>query len=295
MGSIEKVKFPVWDRFVRFTVEDGQEYCGEPVDSELDIGLAFVAKEPILIKVLDSSSALDIHASFTGDIKTATSILTPVTAQEVGTIRCVGLNYTDHAAEMKLALPTHPEIFMKPDTCVHSPILPITLPKNTSEECDPEVELAVVIGKTCKDVSPDEALDYVLGYMTANDVTARKIQGRGSQWGYSKGFDGFCPMGPCLVSTKSIPDPSVLLLRTTLDGKVMQNGAAKNLIFSAAECVSHISQGTTLRRGTVILTGTPAGIGHSYIPPIYLKKGADLKIWISHGLGTLVNEIKQGA
>lgn len=210
---------------------------------------------------------------------------------------------------MNLALPAHPEIFMKPDTCVHSPILPIVLPKNTSEECDPEVELAIVIGKTCKDVSPEEAMDYVLGYMTANDVTARKIQGRGSQWGYSKGFDGFCPMGPCLVSTRSIPDPSVLLLKTTLNGKVMQNGAAKNLIFSVAECVSHISQvspsrifnerrlssiqGTTLRPGTVILTGTPAGIGHSYNPPIYLKKGADLKIWISHGLGTLVNEIQQ--
>lgn len=110
------------------------------------------------------------------------------------------------------------------------------------DECDPEVELAVVIGKTCKDVSPEEAMDYVLGYMTANDVTARKIQGRGSQWGYSKGFDGFCPLGPCLVSKTSVPDPSVLLLKTTLDGKVMQNGAAKNLIFSVAECVSHISQ-----------------------------------------------------
>ncbi len=143
---------------------------------------------------------------------------------------------------MKLSLPTHPEIFLKPDTCVQSPVAPLTLPRNTVDECDPEVELAVVIGQTCKDVSPEDAMDYVLGYMTANDVTARKVQGRGSQWGYSKGFDGFCPMGPCLVPKRSIPNPSVLLLKTTLDGKVMQNGAAKNLIFSVAECVSHISQ-----------------------------------------------------
>ncbi|KAG4423092.1 hypothetical protein IFR04_003729 [Cadophora malorum] len=294
MGSIEVEKFPIWERFVRFTAEDYQIYCGEPVDPELDIGLAFLAKEPIQLKVLDTNSALELNTSFTGEVKTATSILTPLTPQEIGTVRCVGLNYTDHAAEMNLPLPIHPEIFMKPDTCVHSPVLPIILPKHTSAECDPEVELAVVIGKTCKDVSPDEAMEYVLGYMTANDVTARKIQGRGSQWGYSKGFDGFCPMGPCLVSKKRVPDPRVLKLRTVLDGKVMQDGAVENLIFSVAECVSHISQGTTLRAGTVILTGTPAGIGHSHDPPVYLKKGSTLRVWISHGLGTLVNGLEQG-
>ncbi|OWP03921.1 fumarylacetoacetate hydrolase [Marssonina coronariae] len=183
------------------------------------------------------------------------------------------------------------QIFLKPDICVHSPILPLTLRKITSWECDAEVELAVVISKMCRDVTPARATEFVLGYMTANDMTARKIQGRGSQWGYSKGFDGFCPMRPCLVARKAIPDPSLLLLKTTLDGWLAQNGTAKNLVFSVAECISHISQGTTL---TVVFTGTPAGIGHSYSPPLYLKKGSDLKMWISHSLGTLVNEVEQG-
>jgi 2-keto-4-pentenoate hydratase/2-oxohepta-3-ene-1,7-dioic acid hydratase in catechol pathway len=175
------------------------------------------------------------------NLLTSIQILTPITAREVGTVRCVGLNYTDHAAEMKLALPSHPEIFLKPDTCVHSPVSPLVLPSVAENQCDPEVELAVVIGKDCKNVTAENAMEYVLGYMTANDVTARKVQSRGSQWGYSKGFDNFAPMGPCLVSKEAIPDPSVMLLRTTLNGKVMQNGAAKNLIFSIPECIAHIS------------------------------------------------------
>jgi 2-keto-4-pentenoate hydratase/2-oxohepta-3-ene-1,7-dioic acid hydratase in catechol pathway len=142
---------------------------------------------------------------------------------------------------MKLSLPKHPEIFMKPNTCVHGPQEPLHIPHSAAQQSDPEVELAVVIGKDCKNVSPAKALNYVLGYMTANDVTARIIQGRGSQWGYSKGFDGFAPMGPALVSAEVLPDPAVLLLKTTLDGRVMQDKPAKNMIFSIPEIVSYLS------------------------------------------------------
>ena len=113
----------------------------------------------------------------------------------------------------------------------------------------------------------------------------------GSQWGYSKGFDSFCPMGPCIVSTEAIPDVSVLELKTTLNGKMMQNAPGKNLIFGIATIVSFLSQGTMLRAGTVILTGTPAGIGHSHNPPLYLSDECKLRIWISYGLGTLVNSV----
>ncbi|CAL3968209.1 unnamed protein product [Diplocarpon coronariae] len=223
-------------------------------------------------------------------------LLTLVAIQEAGKIRCVGLNYTDHAAEVRLALPTHLEIFLKPDICVHSPVLPLTLPKITSWECDAEVELAVVISKMCRDVTPARATEFVLGYMTANDMTARKIQGKGSQWGYSKGFDGFCPMRPCLVARKAIPDPSLLLQKTTLDGWLAQS---VRLPYLTGKMVSGwhrrhsmltVNQGTTL---TVVFTGTPAGIEHSYSPPLYLKEGSDLKMWISHGLGTLVNKVEQ--
>jgi len=142
---------------------------------------------------------------------------------------------------MKLPLPKHPEIFFKPDTCISGPQDPLVLPHEADGKVDFEVELAIVIGKECKNVSPDSALRYVLGYMTANDVTARGVQSRGSQWGYSKGFDGFAPMGPTLVSAKSLPDPSVLHLKTTLDGKVMQDKPASNMIFSVPEIISYLS------------------------------------------------------
>ena len=155
---------------------------------------------------------------------------------------------------MKLTLPRHPEIFMKPETCVHGPIDPLMLPHEVASQADPEVELAVVIKRDCKNVSVARALDYVLGYMTSNDVTARGVQSRGSQWGYSKGFDQFAPMGPTLVSAEAIPDPSVLSLKTTLDDRVMQDKPAKNMIFSVAEIVSYLS---------VVSTSVGAEAGHS--------------------------------
>ncbi|RDW69998.1 hypothetical protein BP5796_08395 [Coleophoma crateriformis] len=284
---------PIWKRFVRFVADDGQEYCGEPVEADIDVGIAMSDGHDVTINILDTSSGLSAAAKFTGETKKAKTILSPLTPAEVGTIRCIGLNYTDHAAEMKLALPKYPEIFFKPDTCVHGPMSSIIIPHQVAQEADPEVELAVVIGKDCRNVSPAKALDYVLGYMTANDITARIIQGRGSQWGYSKGFDGFAPMGPCLVSAQAIPDPSVLLLKTTLNGTVMQDQPARNMIFSVPEVISYLSMGTTLRKGTVILTGTPSGIGHSHNPPIYLADGCKLRVSISHGLGTLVNPVVQ--
>jgi 2-keto-4-pentenoate hydratase/2-oxohepta-3-ene-1,7-dioic acid hydratase in catechol pathway len=148
---------------------------------------------------------------------------------------------------MKLSLPKHPEIFVKPNTCVHGPVEPLTIPHEAAGQADPEVELAVVIKKDCKNVSVSKALDYVLGYMTSNGVTARIVQTRGSQWGYSKGFDQFAPMGPTIVSTESIPDPSILWLKTTLDGMVMQDKPAKNMIFSVADIVSYLSMVSLVR------------------------------------------------
>ncbi|CAG8972996.1 hypothetical protein HYALB_00007843 [Hymenoscyphus albidus] len=285
------MSIPTWGRLVRFIATDNAQYCGEPVDPEIDVGLAILAKQEVLVKVLDTKSALDIPASFTGEVKTIKELLSPVSAQEVGTIRCIGLNYKDHAAELNFSLPENPDLFMKPASTLNSPTAPILIPSAAAEGADGEVELALVISKDCKNVTSAEALDYVLGHMTANDVTSRGLQPRTSQWGYCKGFDGFCPVVPTLVSTKNIPDPSVLLLKTVLGGKTLQDGKTENMIFSVAEIIAYLSVGTTIPKGTVILTGTPAGIGHSHKPPAYLTEGADLRVWISHGLGTLVNSI----
>ncbi|KAL4939800.1 hypothetical protein BDV06DRAFT_224692 [Aspergillus oleicola] len=281
---------PVWTRAVRFIADDGIEYCGQPEDADIDVGLAVAAGQPVSVKVLGSKSVLDPDARLTGETKTIKKLLSPLAPAEIGTIRCIGLNYTDHAAEMGLDLPEVPEMFMKPATCALNPSDTVSIPSIVTK-ADPEVELAVVIGKGCKNVSVDNALDYVLGYTVANDLTARCLQGKVSQWGYCKGFDGFCPLGPALVSAKEIPDPSVLTVKTVLDGETMQNSTTANLIFSIPEIISYLSQGTTLAKGTVILTGTPPGIGHGRDPPIYLSDASTLRVSISHGLGTLTNGV----
>ncbi|KAJ5551360.1 hypothetical protein N7535_000689 [Penicillium sp. DV-2018c] len=282
-------KHPVWKRWVRFKGIDGNIYGGEPVDADIDVGEAIAQNVKVAVKVMTSTSAMDYDASFTGEIKVIDKLLSPVSQTEAGTVRCVGLNYKEHAAEMKLALPDTPTIFLKANTCIASASEPILLPSNVDyDEADYEVELAIVIGRQCKNVPVSEAADHVLGYAVANDVTARKHQGKTSQWSYAKGMDGFCPLGPCIVSTEQVPDASVLDLKTTLNGKIMQNGSADDMIFSVPEIVSYVSQGHTLMPGTVIITGTPCGIGVSQNPPRFLQPGDKLRISISHGLGTQV-------
>jgi 2-keto-4-pentenoate hydratase/2-oxohepta-3-ene-1,7-dioic acid hydratase in catechol pathway len=237
---------------------------------------------------------------------TCAQILSPLTAAEVGTIRCIGLNYKDHAAEMKFELPKYPELFLKPGSAVTGPCDAIELPREAGTQIDAEVELAVVVGQTCKDVSREDALEYVLGYTVANDLTARDVQKRGSQWSYCKSFDGFCPLGPVLVSAKAMPDPSVLQVKTELNGRIMQQQLVSDMIFSIPEIIEYLSKvcatkflwlsktnferGSTLTKGTVILTGTPAGIGASHDPPVFLKEGDELLVTISHGLGSLTNQ-----
>ncbi|KAJ5130862.1 uncharacterized protein N7515_006901 [Penicillium bovifimosum] len=282
-------KYPVWKRWVRFKGIDGNVYGGEPVDADIDVGEAIAQNVEVAVKIMTSTSAMDYDASFTGEIKVIDKLLSPVSQAEAGTVRCVGLNYKEHAAEMKLTLPNTPTIFLKASTCIASASEPILLPSNVDyDEADYEVELAIVIGKQCKNLSVPEAADYVLGYAVANDVTARKHQEKTSQWSYAKGMDGFCPLGPCIVSTEQVPDASVLKLKTSLNGKIMQNGSADDMIFSIPEIVSYVSQGHTLMPGTVIITGTPCGIGVSQSPPRFLQPGDQLRISISHGLGTQV-------
>lgn len=209
-------------------------------------------------------------------------------------IFCIGLNYRDHAAETGAALPEHPVIFMKPTTSLAHPGDPILLPASCLQgpEVDYEAELAVVIGRTAKDVPVASALGHVLGYTCANDISARRWQkhGGGGQWVRGKGFDSFCPLGPVLITTDEIPDPQVLGIRCELNGRLMQEGNTADMIFSVAELISRLSRDTTLLPGTLILTGTPAGVGFTRQPPVFLAPDDRVRVSVE-GIGTLENKV----
>jgi len=217
-------------------------------------------------------------------------LLAPV---EPPAILCIGVNYRRHAAEMGHAPPSHPVLFMKQPAALQHPECPIEIPQHlVSTQVDFEGELAVVIGKRCRNVSPGQALDYVLGYTCANDVSARDWQKQfgGGQFCRGKTFDTFAPIGPCITTTDEIPDPSRLLLRTTLNGEIMQESPTSDMIFSVPEIISFLSGSTTLLPGTLILTGTPSGVGMARVPPRWLQAGDEVAVEIS-GVGTLRNPV----
>ncbi|MFW6051114.1 MAG: fumarylacetoacetate hydrolase family protein [Myxococcota bacterium] len=210
------------------------------------------------------------------------------------TIFCIGLNYRRHAEETGAKLPEHPVVFMKPTSAVQHPGAPIRLPAccTRGPEVDFEGELAVVVGTEGRDIPVDRALEHVLGYAVANDVSARRWQkhGGGGQWIRGKGFDTFCPLGPVLVTTEDVADPQALPLRTEVDGTVMQESHTGDMIFTVAELVAFLSQDTTLLPGTVILTGTPEGVGFARKPPVWLAPGDEVRITIDP-IGTLTNPV----
>ena len=211
----------------------------------------------------------------------------------IGKFMCIGLNYSDHAAETGAAIPEHPILFMKATSAVIGPNDKVMIPRG-STHTDWEVELGLVIGKTCKYVSPDDALDYVAGYFVANDVSERhfQLQLTGS-WTKGKSCDTFGPIGPYLVTADEVPDPQALSLGLSVNGKVMQEGNTSKMIFSVAEIISHLSQLMTLHPGDVISTGTPPGVGMGIKPePVYLKDGDVMELWIE-GLGEQRQEVGQ--
>jgi 2-keto-4-pentenoate hydratase/2-oxohepta-3-ene-1,7-dioic acid hydratase in catechol pathway len=208
-------------------------------------------------------------------------------------ILCIGLNYRRHAAEGNAPTPKWPVLFMKTVSSVQNPGDPIVLPRRLkSEQVDYECELAVVIGKKCKNVSRAKALDYVLGYTCANDVSARDWQKEmgGSQWCRGKTFDTFCPLGPCLVTTDELTEPNSLAIKTVLNGEVMQDWNTNDMIFDVPALIEFLSGSTTLLPGTVILTGTPHGVGMASKPPVWLKNGDQITIEIEN-IGSLHNPV----
>jgi 2-keto-4-pentenoate hydratase/2-oxohepta-3-ene-1,7-dioic acid hydratase in catechol pathway len=204
----------------------------------------------------------------------------------------IGLNYRRHAEESGMPLPDAPLIFVKLTTAVIGPGEPILLPTDAPDEVDYEAELAVVIGRAARKVSERDALSHVLGYTCANDVSARDCQvRRDKQWARAKGFDTFCPLGPCIVTGSAI-DPGGLAIRARLNGEVVQDSNTSDLIFSVPQLISYLSHQFTLLPGTVILTGTPEGVGHARNPPRYLREGDTIAIEID-GIGELVNPVQR--
>jgi 2-keto-4-pentenoate hydratase/2-oxohepta-3-ene-1,7-dioic acid hydratase in catechol pathway len=218
-------------------------------------------------------------------------ILAPIAPSQ---ILGIGLNYRRHAEETRAKIPDFPVLFGKGLNALQNPGDPILIPTHLpSKEVDYECELAVVIKKACKNVSRRDALRFVLGYTCANDVSARdwqKKKGSG-QWSRGKSFDSFCPLGPCLVTADEIPDPSVLAIRTMLNGETVQDCNTGDMIFDVPALIEFLSGSTTLLAGTVILTGTPHGVGMAAVPPRWLAPGDIVSVEIER-IGILTNPIQ---
>ena len=207
-----------------------------------------------------------------------------------GKFICLGLNYKDHAAETNNPIPKEPPIFPKWSNAILDPGEPVLRPRG-SKQLDWEVELGVVIGRTARHVTREQALDYVHGYTIVNDASARDFQFITSQWGAGKIWDTAAPVGPYLADRAEISDPHVLDLKTWVNGKLVQDGNTRNFIYDIRYIVSYLSGLMTLSPGDLIATGTPAGVGHGMKPPVYLNPGDVCRMEIT-GLGTLENPVK---
>lgn len=205
-------------------------------------------------------------------------------------ILCAGLNYVDHAAESGVEPPTKPLLFAKFPNSLAGEGRAVTVPASLAGELDYEGELAVVIGRRCRDVDVDSALDYVFGYTIANDLSARDAQFSDGQWVRGKSADGFCPLGPAIVPASAVPDPQTLRIATRINGETVQDGSTADMIFSVAELIAYCSRFFTLEPGDVLLTGTPPGVGFARKPPLYLGDGDLVEITIA-GLGLLSHRI----
>lgn len=226
----------------------------------------------------------------TGQPVQVAKLLAPVEPRD---IICIGLNYRKHAAEGNQPIPEWPVVFMKNSGALQHPGDPIVLPRRLkSDAVDYECELAVVLKKECHNVSRADALDYVLGYTCANDVSARDWQMKygGSQWCRGKTFATFCPLGPCIVTPDEIPNPNALGIRTILNGQTMQDWNTNDMIFDVPTLIEFLSGSTRLAPGTVILTGTPHGVGGARKPPVFLQPGDNVTIEID-GIGALTNPV----
>jgi 2-keto-4-pentenoate hydratase/2-oxohepta-3-ene-1,7-dioic acid hydratase in catechol pathway len=263
-------------KIIRFTSGD-RMHLGQPIDEFTAYRIDGVIPNQLRV---------------TGEVVPVDKILSPLVPAD---ILCIGLNYREHAAESQSAVPANPMLFIKSGNTLNHPGDPILVPRR-SEQIDYEAELAVIIGKPAKNVSRDKAMEHVFGYTIANDVTARDWQRDkslgGGQFARGKSFDGFCPLGPVLVTRDQIPNPNALRIRTTLNGQTMQDGTTADMIFDVPALIESLSGTMTLRSGAVILTGTPPGVGFARTPPVWLKDGDTIVVEIDR-IGRLENPVRR--
>jgi len=263
-------------QILRFKSDDSKIYTG----CDFDNNTASVLEGDIYSDFIDTKKR-----------KIVNKILSPIAPK---VIYCIGLNYKLHAKETGHDLPKNPIVFMKNISAAAGHLDDIVIPASCAKkpEVDYEAELAVIIKKSIKNVLPENALDYVLGYTCANDVSARRWQKNagGQQWITGKSFDTFCPFGPWIVTKDEIDDPNNLDIECVLNGDNMQQSNTGDMIFSVAHIISYLSQSATLVPGTIILTGTPSGVGFARKPPVYLQPGDKLETRIEK-IGVLKNQV----
>ena len=245
---------------------------------------------------VDGRSARRIEGDLFGEYRVTSEtlkidkLLAPLVPTD---ILCIGINYRDHAAESGSAIPQNPMLFIKASGTLNNPGDGIPIPKRSSM-IDYEGELCVVIGRAAKNVSREKALDYVFGYTVANDVSARDWQRQkelgGGQFARGKSFDGFCPLGPWIVTRDEVPNPNALKLNTVLNGQTMQDHTTADMIFDVPALIESLSSTMTLRAGAIILTGTPHGVGFARTPPVWMKAGDHVAVEIER-IGRLENPV----
>jgi 2-keto-4-pentenoate hydratase/2-oxohepta-3-ene-1,7-dioic acid hydratase in catechol pathway len=269
------IRYHPFMRIIRFLGDDGQIHLGQSIDA---------------------AAALEIEGDLRGEYRVTArqlnvaKLLAPIVPTD---ILCIGLNYREHAKESGSEPPAHPMLFIKASNSLNNPFDPVPIPR-LSASIDFEGELAIVIARDCKNVSRERALEHVLGYTVANDVSARDWQRDknlgGGQFSRGKSFDGFCPLGPCIVTADQIPNPNALRLITTLNGQIMQDSSTADMIFDVPALIQSLSSTLTIRAGAVILTGTPHGVGMGRKPPVWMKAGDTIAIEIE-GIGRLENPV----
>ncbi|KZF24645.1 hypothetical protein L228DRAFT_266961 [Xylona heveae TC161] len=276
-------------RLIRFLARDGKVYYGDAI---LPSGVTNIAKAR-QAKVIKG----DIFGKHdvTDQVADVKSLLAPLAWDDVKTVRCLGLNYVQHAKETGMPIPTYPVLFYKPLTSLSGPSdnIPVPLHVQNAEGLDYECELVIVIGKPAREVPESEALDYVFGYAVGNDVSHREWQFKlgGGQWSHGKGYDGWAPFGPGIASSSLINDPQALRITTKLNGKTVQDSSTKDQIFNVAKTISTLSKGTTLLPGDLIFTGTPQGVGMGRKPPVWLKDGDIVEVNLE-GVGSCTNKVE---
>ncbi|EGR47648.1 uncharacterized protein TRIREDRAFT_108482 [Trichoderma reesei QM6a] len=286
-------------RLIRFLAKDGRTYYGDAI---LPQGVTDVAKVQ-RARIIEGDIFGRYHV--TDQEVGVRLLLSPLSQSQVKTVRCLGLNYAKHAKESNLPEPKYPVLFYKPVTALSGPLDPIPVPLMAQEDTglDYECELVIVIGKRCSDVTEAEALDYVLGYSVGNDVSHRdwQIKNGGGQWSHGKGFDGWAPFGPAIVTGEVVRDPQNLRIWTKLNGQTVQciikltretkNGTTADQIFGVRKTISLLSRGVTLMPGDVIFTGTPEGVGMGRKPQVWLKDGDVVEVGLEN-VGTCTNKVE---